>query len=129
MTRRLKIDDEGLFHVGQALQEAEHFRVFPAYLDLEDAEVVGFEEEPQNIKGTLEPRYVKIPCTRHAELHKLLDEFVYSLNNERAREAAEEKFGIGETLRTLDEYIDGTWEFSVFVAKKWLTSIRIEIVE
>ena len=65
----LKIDDEGLFHVGQALQEQEHLRVSTLYLDLESGEVVAFaEEELQKIKGRIGPRYVEIPCTSHAEL-------------------------------------------------------------
>jgi hypothetical protein len=37
--------------------------------------------------------------------------------------------GLGEILRTLDECMNGSWYFSVFVAKKWLASLEIKIVE
>jgi len=43
MAIRLKIDDEGLFHVGQALQQQEDFRISTPCLDLENGEVVTFE--------------------------------------------------------------------------------------
>jgi hypothetical protein len=125
----LKIDDEGLFLIGQALQEEEHWVSTP-YLDLESGKVIVFEEqELQKIKRRIGQRYIEIPRTSHAELHKLLDEFVWALDNEDARKACEGKWGIGETLRTLDEYMDGSWQFSVFVARKWLASIGIEIAK
>jgi hypothetical protein len=128
MVIRLKINDEGLFHVGQALQQQEHFRISTPYLNLENGKVVAFEEEElQKFKGRMGRRYVEIPCTSHAELHKLLDEFVWSLDSEDARKAGEGKWGIGETLRELDKYMDASRKFSVFVAKKWLLSIGVEI--
>jgi len=128
MAIRLKIDDEGLFHVGQALQQQEDFRISTPYLDLKNGGVVAFEEEElQKIRGGVGRHYVEIPCTSHAELHELLDEFIWSLDNEEARKAGEEKCGIGETLRELDKCMDASWKFSVFVAKKWLPIIGVEI--
>ena len=100
------------------------------FLDLENGRVVAFEdEELQSVKGRIGTRYIEIPCISHAELHELLDEFVYSLDNEDARKAAEEKYGIGETLRRLDECMDGSWNFSLFVARKWLISLGIEVAD
>ena len=126
----LKIDDERLFHIGQALQEQEDFRISTPYLDLENGDAVAFnEEELQKVKGRIGSRYVEIPWTSHAELHELLDEFVRSLDNENARKACEEKLGIGETLCALDEYMDARWTFSVFIAEKWLASIGVEITK
>lgn len=84
-------------------------------------------EELHKTEGRAEPRYIEIPCTSHSELHELLDEFVWSLDNREAKRAGEEKYGIGETPRALDEYMNGTSDFSVFVARKWLASIGIEI--
>lgn len=132
MVRRLKTDNEGLFLLGQALQEQEHLRLSTVYLDLKNGRVVAFEEEElQKTKRRIKQTYVDIPCKSHAELHQLLDEFVRSLDSEDARKAAEEKRGIGEMLRTLDEYMhgDATWQFSVFVARKWLASIGIETAD
>jgi len=124
MTKILKIDNEGLFHLGQALQEQEHLREFTPYLDLKSGRVVAFgEKELQKLKQRIGHTLLEIPCTSHAELHQLLDEFVWSLNNEDAKKAAQGKYGIGETLSTLDEYMNGTWDFSVFVARKWLESM------
>ena len=132
MAITLKIDNEGLFLLGQTLQEQEHLRESTSYLDLENGRVVAFEEEDlQKTQERIEARYVEIPCISHGELHEWLNEFVWSLNNEEARKAGEGKYGIGDTLRTLDEYMhgDATWQFSVFVAKKWLASLEIQIAE
>ena len=130
MAIMLKIDTEGLFHIGQALQEQEHLRVSPTYLDLKDGRVVGLEkEELDKAQRRTGPRYVEIPCVSHAELHEWLDEFVWSLDSGDARKAGEGKRGIGETLCALDEYMDASWEFSVFVAKKWLANIGVEIAK
>jgi len=88
MAITLKIDNEGLFYLGQALQEQEHLRESTPYLDLEDGAVVAFsEQELKKIKGKIEARYIEIPCTSHGELHKLLDEFVWSLDNEGRKES------------------------------------------
>lgn len=128
MAIMLKIDNEGLFLLGQALQEEEHMRVSTPYLDLKNGMVVAFDdEELKKLKGKIGLDYVEIPCISHAELHELLDEFVWSLENEDARKAVEEKCGIGETLGTLDEYKGDSSKFSIFVARRWLQSIGIEI--
>jgi hypothetical protein len=130
MTKILKIDNEGLFLLGQALQEQEHLREYTPYLELEGGRVIAFgEKELQKLKQRIGQTYVEIRCISHTELHKLLDEFVWSIDNEEARKAGEQKCGIGDTLRALDKHINGTWDFSVFVARKWLESAGIQITE
>jgi hypothetical protein len=120
MAIMLKIDNEGLFLIGQALQEPEDMRVSPVFLDLEDGSIIGLEkEELDKDQSRTVSRYIEIPYN-HAELHEWLDEFVWSLDKGDARKAGEEKYGIGETLDAMDKYMDARSEFSVFIAKKWL---------
>jgi hypothetical protein len=76
MTKIIKIDNERLFHLGQALQEQEHLRESTTYLDLKSGRVVAFgEEELQKVKQRVGHTLLEIPCTGHAELHQLIDEF------------------------------------------------------
>lgn len=130
MARILKIDNDGLFILGQTLQEQDDFRIGKTYLDLENGRVVAFDEkEFDKTEGRNASRYVEIPCKPHGELHELLNEFVWSLPDGKARKAGNETYGIGETLRALDKHMNATWDFYVFVARKWLDIIGISIAE
>jgi hypothetical protein len=42
MAKILKIENEGLFHLGQTMQEPEHLGEFTPYLDLKSGEVIAF---------------------------------------------------------------------------------------
>jgi hypothetical protein len=129
MAIKLKIDREGLYTIGQALQvERYNWESIP-YLDLEEVRVVALEEAKLPMQLGIRPRYVEIPCISHAALHRLLDHFVQSLEQDDARKAVEGKLGIGETLDTLDKYMDAHWEFPVFAARTWLASVGIQVTD
>lgn len=86
-------------------------------------------EELTNTEDGAKPRYIEVPCTSHSKLHEPLDELIWSFDNREPKRAGEEKYGIGETPRAMDEYMSGTPDFSVSVARKSLAHIEMDIAD
>ena len=130
--KKLVISVDALWLLGAVLQEDEDSRQVSGgipYLDLEGGRVAVFIREEREQVQEVGTRYIEIPSIPHWKAHELLDEFIAELGDSQAQESVEEVRGIGETLLILEDHGRDRWEFTLFVARKWLASLGIETEE
>ena len=131
--RKVATTIETMWMIGQMLEEEPSVRENldqRYYFDLEtgEIEVVPLKstsprwakeeaETRKRVSQAVGTRYIEIPHFDHGHVHKLLDEFVYSLDNEEAKKAVCEKCGVGDTLDILEEYDITKGDFQAYMAR------------